>query len=369
MKKKRIVVIAGIRSHYMKLAVFQRAAERYQKQNGDCFDFVYINAGQHYDYVLAGGFIEELNVKFDLCIQYDDKDFVDIFAEMFRKLSRLLAEEHEKKPFNYAVVFGDANTTMIAALAANKQRISVVHIEAGVRRNTFRDPEESNSIVADHLAELCFASTPCTLKNLQKEGLGARSFFSGDIIFDLVKEFSPLANGNDIHFITDGIEIDYKTSDFILVQLHREENINKATFEAVFSALQYSERKILFLAHKRLKPLMASLQFDTKNICVVDFISYINSLKAIKNCAYLITDSGTMPREAFFLGKRSLLRQNPPYWQNLVEHGIDIVIGTERDEIINGMRWAEENKNICCADTDDFGNGNAMTNILEMLKR
>lgn len=94
-----------------------------------------------------------------------------------------------------------------------------------------------------------------------------------------------------------------------------------------------------------------------------DHIPYIDNLNTIKHARYIITDSGGIQREAFYLNKRCVVRSNSTIWEAIVGCGSNIVVGSTLREIQEGISWAELNRTKIYADKI-FGNGNAVKDIL-----
>jgi UDP-N-acetylglucosamine 2-epimerase len=350
------------------MAAFQRGVKKYSNSLSCSVDFIYIDAGQHYDHELAGGFIGELGVKFDQRIDYAEKDPIDIFADMYRKLYRLIRDINNEKPLDYVVVFGDANATMVGSLVASKQGIPLIHIEAGLRLGTLKSPEESNRIMADHLSELRAISCKPHFDNLLKEGLSGNSFFTGDIIYDLVNEISDYSCVKEIDYYIMGKKYVYSKDDFIISSLHRNENLRDNVLPTFFKAMESSNRPVFFIAHKQIENAIGELKYNKEQITITDHVPYFGLINALKNCAYIMTDSGAFQREAYYLKKRCLIRQEIAFWQTLVEQGIHRLIGKDLGDMMDGIKWIEEKitKNNYPA-TDVFGDGMAMKKILEII--
>lgn len=359
MKKIRLAVIGGIRSHYMKLAAFQLAVRKFNAQNNStCFDVTYINSGQHYDNELSRDFINELdvNIHYDFTGKYSNQDPIHILGQMIIILSGLLSKLEN---LDWVVVFGDANTTLAGAIASSKCGIPLIHIEAGLRTHDIKSPEEVNRVVADHLSSMLFVSSKNDLNNLMNEGLLQKSKWTGDLIADLVRELGPK--------VGDSLQ-GYEAGQYILASLHREENLidTKVVRNAVTLLSNY-RLPTVFLTHPRTHEILKSL--DLTQIPNIDFrntLCYRDLLSAIKGCSFLFTDSGAFQREAYYLGKRCLVRQDTPFWISLVEAGINRAIGREFEEMNDGITWIE---NITLMRPeylaiDDLGDGSAGLNIL-----
>lgn len=331
----RIVVIAGIRAQFMKLAAFQDAVSRWNAISTPRFEAIYINSGQHYDDDLAGVFIQELGIRFDIDLTgtYGDLRPIRLLAEMIVHLHEALLDRIDLP--DWVIVFGDANTTLAGSLAAAKLGLPVIHIEAGLRTGDFSSPEEVNRVVSDHLSRLHFVSSRRDMDNLAKEGLIETSFWTGDLIGDLVARLS-----STIAPSLDG----FQSGTYILASIHREENVRSdKILRNIIQSLNSFGRPVVFIAHPRVRERLKQLRlFELENIRYVNALPYKSMLSAIKGCAYIFTDSGAFQREAYYLRKRCIIRQDQPFWSALVNSGVHITVGTSPNSIFDGLKWAEK---------------------------
>ena len=362
----RIVAVVGIRSQYIKLCALQRMLAK-NKTLADNLEMIYINAGQHYDFELSDGFIDELGIDFDETLKYDDPDPIHIFSEMIHKLCELYRKYKSIKPIDYIMVFGDANTTMAAAVAASKVGIKITHVEAGLRLGNLNSPEEGNRIVADHLSTRLYVSNKADWKNIESEGLAKKSFFAGDIIQDLVLDLK--SNGmlnRPIRYLSDSFHY-YEENDYVIASMHRKENIRSRCVEPLFEVLNEMDCKVLFLAHPTVLDILSKLEYDDTKITVAKYIPYYDMLACINQCKYLITDSGAFQREAYYLSKRCLIRQDVAFWQHLVDIGAHINIGSTYEEMASGIDKMNGALLEQYPYTDYFGSGDAVERIFRNL--
>ena len=362
----KVVAVVGIRSQYIKLCALQRMLDKQKLFYGD-LDIVYINAGQHYDYELSQGFIDELNISFDESIEYDYTDPIRIFSDMVYKLYLLFLKHNSISPIDYVMVFGDANTTMAAAVAASKAGIKVTHVEAGLRLGNLNSPEEGNRIVADHLSTKLYVSNRADWANILKEGLDNKSFFTGDIIQDLVMDIK--LNGlldRPIRYLSDSFH-QYTESNYVVASLHRKENIKSGCIEPLFQVLNDIEHNVIFLAHPTVLDSLKKIRYDTKKITIAQYMPYYDMLACINSSQFLITDSGAFQREAYYLGKRCLIRQDVAFWQHLVDIGVHMNIGSSYETMSLGINQMKEALTQEYPKTDYFGEGNAVEKIFRNL--
>lgn len=363
-----IAIVAGIRSQYMKLCAFQRMLNYIDNCIKEKFNFIYINAGQHYGHDLAQGYISDLKIKFDYELVHNSTEPIEILGSMVIHLYELFVELKRSKDLDYIMVFGDANATLAGAIAASKAKVKLIHVESGLRVGDNSSPEEGNRIVADHLATIRFVSNKPDFNNIIREGLIEDTFFSGDIIYDLVMDIAK-QEFPTIYIEEKGLVRPYEYDNFVLASMHREENLYEDLLPRLFEVLNQINHKVLFVAHPRELEKIEELHYDKSKITVANHVNYLDMLAAISKCKYIITDSGAIQREAYYLKKRCLIRQERAFWQSLVDLGVHILIGKTIHEMQEGIEWVEKVAEVTVdyPKTDDLGNGHAVETILKKL--
>lgn len=358
MQEINIVFIVGIRSQYIKLASIQRAIKKFNITSESKINPIYINTGQHYSYELSQ-FISELDIHFDYTFEYADKSPLSILGTMQIKLGECLNEIRTNQIINWLVVFGDANTTLVGAIVASRLHIPLIHVESGVRTGDKSSPEEINRIVADHIAKVHFLSSEIDEKNLIKEGLVNNNFYSGDIVYDLVLGLSSELKSGYKDF----------QNGYILCTIHREENLQSTSIiENILDILSQYNRNVVFITHPRTKSIIDNLKIEySNNIFFTPGIPYKELLSAIKGCSFLITDSGALQRESFYLKKRCLIRQDTAFWQSLTQREIHKTFKNSKEDFLEKLEWIEQAILNEYPSYSDFGNGTATHVILNTI--
>jgi len=356
-------IVAGIRSQYVKIASLNVAIEKFNSANNNPIIPVYINTGQHYDHELAKQYIEEFGIHFDndFTSTYSDLNPMTILGEMIIKLNNYFISIQDRNAI--VLIFGDANTTLAGAIAASKARLKIAHIEAGVRCGNIKQTEEQNRVCADHLADFRFSVSPHDLINLQSEGLRDSSFWVGDIVYDLIKYLDP-----DIKPGIQGLQIE----DYILMTMHREENVlSDKILRSIIGFLSGYPRPVVFITHPRTRKRLVALDLDkAQNIYYSESLTYKQMLSAIKGARFIVTDSGGMQRETFYLNKRSLVRQDQPFSPNLIEAGINKQIYSDIQSLTSSFEWIETKvENELIPQNTDHGDGSAAIKILHILSK
>ena len=222
----KIVTIVGARPQFIKSAPVSRALHRAGLTE------VVVHTGQHYDASMSDLFFEELELA-------RPRHHLGIGSGPHgQQTGRMLAAIEEvmlqEKP-DWALVYGDTNSTLAGALAAVKLHIPVAHVEAGARSFNRRMPEEINRIAADHFSALLFAASKTAVVNLRNEGIAESTIhFAGDVMFDALLLFSSLAERRSQ--ILDRLGL--KTKSYALATIHRAENTDDADrLRAIFAGM------------------------------------------------------------------------------------------------------------------------------------
>src|SRR5512141_2182941 len=181
----------------------------------------------------------EIKPDYDLDLMREDQGLAELSAAIFTHLDPVLVDF---KP-DWVLVQGDTTTVAIAALLAYYRRIRVGHVEAGLR--TFDKwqpfPEEINRRVAGVVADLHFAPTEWTRRNLLREGVDDRLIaVTGNPVIDALQFVAEQAEPETVSRLIDkwGLgDREPKTGkSLILVTAHRRENFG-APLESICKAL------------------------------------------------------------------------------------------------------------------------------------
>jgi UDP-N-acetylglucosamine 2-epimerase (non-hydrolysing) len=260
------------------------------------------------------------------------------------------------------MVFGDTNSTLAGALAAAKLNIRCVHVEAGMRSWNRSMPEEVNRVLVDHASTLLFCSTDQAVRNLAAEGIGNGVHMVGDIMFDAVRLFSFSARQRAgvlaVHNLQSG--------EYFVLTLHRAGNTeDPACLSRVLSACGRLSGRVLFPVHPRTRPLLGRGIEVPGNVILSEPLGYLEMLGAIAGARTILTDSGGMQKEAYFLGVPCVTLRLETEWVETVSAGWNILAGTDPGRMIEAVDRIQTiaRTSIAC-----FGDGTAARKIRRILE-
>lgn len=356
-KDTNILVISGVRPQYVKCAALQRGIERYNLNTKLKINAKYINSGQHYDDSLSGVFIRELRIHFDYTISHENKSSTYIMGNMISQIGEYIQKLADKP--DWVIVFGDANTTLAGAIAANKSKCRVAHFEAGTAVKNLRTPETINGSLLAHLADIQFCSTELAAESLRKQGITENIYVVGDIAREFVIEFAKNIPSTYKNF---------ESGEYILLTLHREENLES---EIMLPKLLYEISnyfKILFVTHPRTQQKLSEMGIQKlPNVDFVSSLSYVEMISAIKGCRFIVTDSGGLQREAYYLGKRCLVCSDIDFWPSLRLGGVHRIIGQDQESIKNGLDWIEGKLGEAIPSIHELDKPKVLENVISIL--
>lgn len=330
----KILNIVGARPQIIKAAALSRAIGNHFSSE---IEDIIVHTGQHYDYNMSQVFFEELEIpKPHINMNVGSGTHAGQTAQIMIKTEEIIQTE---KP-DVLVVYGDTNSTLAVAITAAKMHIPVAHIEAGLRSFNKSMPEEINRITCDHVSTFLFAPTQTAIHNLKKEGFNVEAtkpftidnpgvFMSGDIMFDNAIYFKSKANKNQV--------LDNLNGDFALVTIHREQNTDnldnlKQIANLLIQIADEQKINIVFPIHPRTVKALSTHLPEIKSILdkhplihLIEPVSYLEILVLLQECKIVMTDSGGLQKEAYFMQKPCIILRTETEWVEIVKQGAGTV--------------------------------------------
>lgn len=347
---RTVLTIVGARPQFVKAAVVSKA---FAKAG---FDEKIIHTGQHYDHEMSTIFWEELDLPApSVNLGVGSATHGKQTGLMMQKL-----EEHilrlSQKPDAF-MVYGDTNSTLAGALVASKLHIPVIHVEAGLRSFDRKMPEEINRILTDHASDYLFCSSQIGVDQLRSEGITKNVFNVGDVMYDAVLTFSEIADQK--YKLADVTQL--KKEEYILATIHRPSNTdNPDNLKSIISAFGKLDQPVLWPVHPRNKKKLKDLVIP-ENLHLIDPVSYFKMLILLKNCSKVITDSGGLQKEAYWLKKPCITIREETEWVETLEGGWNILVAPNEIAAAVNMVPTAQWKPL-------YGDGHASEKIAEILK-
>jgi len=292
---KKIIIVVGTRPNFIKVTQFRRVACKYSNM-----DIKIVHTGQHYDDKMAKVFFEQFKMFPDFYLDISTTSANSQIAEIMIGLERIF---NENKP-DYVVVVGDVNSTLAAAITANKMGIKLMHIESGLRSGDYTMPEEINRIITDKVSDYCFVTENSGLRNLKEENKKEEQLFLvGNTMIDTI-----IAYEKEIDDVTILQESNLTSNNFVLMTMHRPSNVDTkeglTQIVSIVEILIQKNYKIVFPIHPRTYKHIDNLGmlsfFKHPNILITEPLDYFSFQKLIKECKFIITDSGGIQEESTF---------------------------------------------------------------------
>jgi UDP-N-acetylglucosamine 2-epimerase (non-hydrolysing) len=228
-------------------------------------------------------------------------------------------------------------------------------------------PEEANRRLISQVAQLHFAPTTESAKNLQASGVVGEIHTTGNTVIDALLLMAAAAPRCDVP------GLDWQKHRVILATVHRRENWGAPLKHIAMGFLKVLERHpdtaLLLPLHKNptvREPLQEWLG-DHPRVFLTEPLDYDRLVAAIRGCTLLLTDSGGLQEEAPSLGKPVLVLRRTTERPEAVEAGTAKLIGTSTEAIEAETCLLLENKaayEAMAMAHNPFGDGKASERIV-----
>jgi len=320
----RVVTIVGARPQFIKAAVVSRILRETSEE-------ILVHTGQHYDPNMSAVFFDELDIpkpSYNLAIGSGAHG-----AQTGAMLIAIECVLRDEKP-DVVLVYGDTNSTLAGALAAAKLHVRIAHVEAGLRSFNRRMPEEINRVLTDHVSDLLFCPSNTAVKNLEKEGLTAGVVLCGDVMAEALYLAAEKAGRRSSVLELLGIE----PKRYLLATLHRAENTDDLErLRSIIGALSSIGEPVIFPAHPRTRGCLRSAGLELAafpSIHVIEPVGYLDMVCLTQNARVVLTDSGGLQKEAYWLSTPCITLRDETEWVETVEAGWNLLTGANGAAIL-----------------------------------
>ena len=354
-----IMTVVGARPQFIKAGILSPFLCRSFKE---CL----VHTGQHYDTQMSDIFFKDLDMaKPDYCLNVGSGSHAVQTADIIKTLEPLMCKENPKA----VLVYGDTNSTLAATIVAVKLHIPVIHIEAGLRSYDRLMPEENNRVMTDHVSQLLCAPSLVAVRNLKREGLGERTYMTGDVMCDAIVKYLQ-EDRLDISIVN---RLNLEPKRYAVVTLHRAEiTSRKETMEVMLKAISSFEGDIVFPVHPRTKQCLQKWHIwdflcENDKWHLLEPLGYFDFLSLLYYGYVLITDSGGAQKESALLGVPTLTLRDKTEWVETVATGWNQLMGYSSQKLRGILKQplpvSQENL------ASYYGNGMASQHIVALIGR
>jgi UDP-GlcNAc3NAcA epimerase len=319
----RVVSIVGARPQFVKAAAVGRALRVRHEE-------VLVHTGQHYDHRMSQVFFDELGLPApDINLGVGSASHGRQTGAMLSAVEDVLLE---RRP-DWVLVYGDTNSTLAGALAAAKLAIRVAHVEAGLRGFNRGRPEEINRVLTDHVSDLLLCPSARAAANLEREGIRGSVEVVGDVMADVLA-WALARTGRRPPPLPPG-----KTGEYYLATVHRAENTDRRErLTAILRALEAAPAPVLFPVHPRARRALATAGLRPgPTVHLVEPLGYFDLVAAAQGACAILTDSGGLQKEAYWLGVPCVTLRDETEWIETVEHGWNRLVGADTARILDAL--------------------------------
>jgi len=327
-KPLRVMAIFGTRPDTIKMAPV--VAELQRHPHVECIVCVSAQHREMLDDLLA---LFAIRPDHDLDIMTQDQTLTEITTRVLIGMEKVFQEAHP----DVALVHGDTTTSTAAALAAFYQQVPVGHVEAGLRTSnpSLPFPEEMNRRLTGTIASYHFAPTELSREHLLGENVPKENVIvTGNTVIDA---FVHTAERDDLPQPPGWDRID-RQRPVIVVTAHRRENHAhmREMCEAMLEIARLPQRpQIFWPVHPspRVRPIAYEVLGDEPGVVLVEPMDYARMVAAVRDCTFVLTDSGGLQEEAPCLGKPVLVMREETERPEGVLAGTLELVGHDRAKI------------------------------------
>ena len=352
----KIITVIGARPQFVKAAVVSLAIRQLAAQGMSVEEHI-LHTGQHYDYNMSDLFFSQLGIP-------TPKWHLDGGNDIAKMKAAILPVLEKEQP-DIVLVYGDTNSTLAGALAADALHIPIAHIEAGLRSFNNTMPEEYNRIETDKRSAWLFCPTRTAVENLRREGITEGVYPVGDVMYDAAILFTPSAEEQQRILQQYGVP----SKQFCLATIHRASTAeNVPALTAILQAFAQMPLPVLLPLHPHTAKTIATnedlqqLLRAATNIRIIEPVGYVQMLALEQQARWILTDSGGVQKEAYFQGTPCITLRNETEWKETVEAGWNMLVGTDTERILNALTRPFARQPI-----HEYGDGHSAQQIIRIL--
>jgi len=343
----RVLSVVGNRPQFVKSAPLSVAL----RDRG--IDEIVLHTGQHYDPELSQVFFDELALpepRYRLDLHTADT------APMRAGIRNAIGTEGP----DVVLVFGDTNSTLAGALAANDTGVRQAHVEAGLRSGDLTMPEEGNRIEVDRLAAILFAPDEHAAGTLATEGVPGRREVVGDVMLDATLQLAPLAARRS--HVLDALDLEPRA--YVVTTVHREANAVPERLARILEGLRRLDEQVVFPVHPRTRKVLEDASLEAPpNARLLRPLGYLDFTALASQARVIATDSGGLQKEAYWHGVPCVTLRDTTEWTDTVAVKANVLVDNDPDAIAAAVASAH----MPDKRPQLYGDGHASERIAEVL--
>jgi UDP-N-acetylglucosamine 2-epimerase len=298
----RILSVVGNRPQFIKSAPLSVAL----REAG--IEEIVLHSGQHWDPAMSQVFFDELSIP-------EPAYRLDLRTSDLDALTGPIRQIVEREQPDWVLVYGDTNTTAAGARAAGET--PVAHVEAGLRSFDLSMPEERNRIEVDNLSALLLTPDARSAEQLAREGVDGRVEIVGDVMADATRIFEPIARRRELPF----------ERPYTAVTIHRQANTEPDRLRAIVAGLASSGRTFVFPVHPRTRHALDEHDISLpENVQAIEPLGYLEMLALVAAAEAVVTDSGGLQKEAYWLHVPCVTVRPSTEWVDTVTAGANALV-------------------------------------------
>ena len=351
---KKLITVLGARPQFVKAGVVSSAIAE-----TDGLEERLVHTGQHYDTNMSDVFFQEFGLPAPAHhLGIGSGSHGAQTGQMLIDLEKVVLDEAP----DGLMVYGDTNSTLAGALVAAKLNLPLIHVEAGLRSFNRAMPEEINRIVTDAVSTLLLPPTQGAADHLLREGVAPEKIeVTGDVMYDAVLRASAAAGPPD------------REGSYYAATIHRAENTDDpeklAWILDVLSELAQDMPVVLPL-HPRTKATLDRTGMNERAaaLTLIEPVGYAEMMRLVGGSQAVLTDSGGLQKEAFFLNKPVHVFRTETEWVELIDTGWAGLLppGGDRDAAVASIRTRGGTPGGECT---AYGDGKAALKVVDAVVR
>ena len=319
--------------------------ERLLRQKSEHFELIVCSTGQHRELFHQVSESLEFQVDINLDLMLPKQRLSELHARIISGADKTILDISP----DLVLVHGDTTTALASAISSFYNRVPVAHVESGLRTHNFDSPfpEEFNRQSISRLSRYNFAPTSKNRMNLLKEGIDEdKIFVTGNTVVDALRLVCGVLDTNE--YLSGKLQIrlrelvgfDWISEQFLLVTGHRRENFGLGFEEICFALKDIAKRNprlhIIYPVHlnPNVRQPVSAILSKIENIHLIEPLDYLEFVYLMRQCAFILTDSGGIQEEAPTLGKRVLLMRENSERGEALALGQSKLVGPNRAEIV-----------------------------------